>query len=123
MYVDDLYTDFSLENKYPIFEKNDDYLNINTFNQHFPNENIINNNSFSSENSDLLKNESEINNIENISTNINTNNLIQSNISMEIIESKKKGRKKKVINQKGNMINIVLIMKYINLKLNFIKFI
>ena len=95
MYVDDLYTDFSLENKYPIFEKNDDYLNINTFNQHFPYENIINNNSFSSENSDLLKNESEINNIENISTNINTNNLIQSNISMEIIESKKKGRKKK----------------------------
>jgi len=95
MYVDDLYTDFSLENKYPIFEKNDDYLNINTFNQHFPNENIINNNSFSSENSDLFKNESEINNIENISTNINTNNLIQSNISMEIIENKKKGRKKK----------------------------
>ena len=94
MYVDDLNTEFSLEKNYPIFEKNEDYFNINAFNRHFPIENI-NNDSFSCESSSLFQKESEINNIENISTNINTNNLIQSNISMEIIESKKKRKKKK----------------------------
>ena len=94
MYVDDLNTEFCLENNYPIFEKNEDYFNINAFNRHFPIENL-NNNSFSSDNSDLFQKESEINNIENISTNLNTNNLIQSNISMEVILRKKRGRKKK----------------------------
>ena len=94
MYVDDLNTEFCLENNYPIFEKNEDYFNINAFNRHFPIENI-NDDSFSSESSSLFQKESEINNIENISTNINTNNLIQSNISMEVILRKKRGRKKK----------------------------